>query len=203
MIEINVGKGQSIDVSMLDCQIAILENAIARFYATGKSPPPGGSRHPAIAPFECYRCNNGYIVMACGNNLMFDRLCEIINNKDLAKDERFISNAKRVENVIRLKMELEKIFSNNTVEFWISKLESVNIPVGPLNNIEEAVTSEQIQKRNMIVDLKDKNFQGFKVAGNPIKMSLHNDPDYRGKVPSLDENRSLLIKEFKLLEKEK
>ncbi len=199
----NNNKGQSIDVSMLDCQIAILENAIARFYATGKSPPPGGSRHPAIAPFECYRCKDGYIVMACGNNTMFNRLCEIINHTGLAKNEKFKSNAKRVENVIALKTELEKIFSQNTVNFWITTLESVDIPVGPLNNIEEAVTSEQIQKRNMIVDLKDSNFAGFRVAGNPIKMSLHDDKKYRDKVPLLDEHRSALINEFNLLKKEK
>ena len=68
---------------MLDCQIAILENAIARFYATEKV-SSGGSRHPAIAPFECYRCKDGYIA-ACGNNTMFNRLCEIINHKGLAK----------------------------------------------------------------------------------------------------------------------
>ena len=198
----NLGKGQEIDVSMLDCQIAILENAIARFYATGKSPPPGGARHPAIAPFECYRCKNGYIVMACGNNLMFERLCKAINKKSLSKDKKFLTNALRVANVIDLKSKLEKIFSKKTVKFWINKLESVNIPVGPLNNIEEAVNSKQILARNMIVDINDKNFKNFKVAGNPIKMSLHKDSNMRNKVPLLDENRKSLIKEFNLLEKE-
>ena len=132
----NNSKGQAVDVSMLDCQIAILENAIARYYATGKSPPPGGSRHPAIAPFECYRCKDGYIVMACGNNKMFENLCETINHKTLAKNEKFLTNAKRVENVIELKNELEKIFAQNSTEFWIKTLESVNIPVGPSMNVK-------------------------------------------------------------------
>ena len=198
----NGKKGQSIDVSMLDCQIAILENAISRYFATGQNPPPGGSRHPAIAPFECYRCSNGYIVMACGNDLMFKRLCDAINNETLKKDKRFISNSKRVENVTELKSELEKSFLTNNIEFWIKKLEANNIPVGPLNNIEQAINSEQITARNMLVSINDRVLENFKVAGNPIKMSSHRDPISREKVPSLDENREMLIKEFNLENKE-
>jgi len=192
----NLNKGQSIDVSMLDCQIAILENAIARYFATGKSPTPGGSRHPAIAPFECYRCKNGYIVMACGNNSMFKRLCKAMNYMDLYRDKRFATNPKRVENVIALKQELEKIFSTKSINYWIKTLETENIPIGPLNNIEKAVNSKQIKARNMIVDIKDDNIKNFYVAGNPIKMSLHSDPKSRQKVPLLDENREDLLKEL-------
>jgi len=194
------GSGQAVDVSMLDCQIAILENAIARYYATGESPPPGGSRHPAIAPFECYRCRDGYIVMACGNNIMFERMCRAINKEDLIEDDRFKTNPKRVENVIDLKQELENLFVTKPVGFWIKVLEKENIPIGPLNNIEQAVNSEQIKARNMIVNIKDKNFNNFYVAGNPIKMSLHNDPKSRQKVPELDEHRSKILKEFKIKE---
>ena len=194
------GNGQAVDVSMLDCQIAILENAIARYYATGESPPPGGSRHPAIAPFECYRCRDGYIVMACGNNIMFERMCRAINKEDLIEDDRFKTNPKRVENVIDLKQELENLFVTKPVDFWIKVLEKENIPIGPLNNIEQAVNSEQIKARNMIVNIKDKNLNNFYVAGNPIKMSLHNDPKSRQKVPELDEHRSKILKEFKIKE---
>ena len=194
------GNGQAVDVSMLDCQIAILENAIARYYATGESPPPGGSRHPAIAPFECYRCRDGYIVMACGNNIMFERMCRAINKEDLIEDDRFKTNPKRVKNVIDLKQELENLFVTKPLDFWIKVLEKENIPIGPLNNIEQAVNSEQIKARNMIVNIKDKNLNNFYVAGNPIKMSLHNDPKSRQKVPELDEHRSKILKEFKIKE---
>ena len=194
------GNGQAIDVSMLDCQIAILENAIARYFATGESPPPGGSRHPAIAPFECYRCKDGYIVMACGNNAMFERMCRAINKDELIEDERFKTNPKRVENVISLKQELENLFVTKPSVFWIKVLEKENIPIGPLNNIEQAVNSEQIKARNMVVNIEDENFNNFYVAGNPIKMSLHNDPKSRQKVPALDEHRSKLLKEFKIKE---
>ncbi len=196
----NINKGQSIDVSMLDCQIAILENAIARYFATGKSPPPGGSRHPAIAPFECYRCKDGYIVMACGNNKMFERMCKAMNCIELSFDERFITNPKRVENVITLKQELEKLFITKPIHYWIQTLEKENIPIGPLNNIEQAVNSEQIIARNMIVNIEDNNLNNFSVAGNPVKMSLHEDRKSRDKVPQLDEHREKLLKELKLEE---
>ena len=194
------GNGQVVDVSMLDCQIAILENAIARYFATGESPPPGGSRHPAIAPFECYRCKDGYIVMACGNNAMFERMCKAINKTELIEDKRFKTNPERVENVIQLKQELESLFVTKNSNFWIEVLEKENIPIGPLNNIEQAVNSEQIKARNMVVNIEDKNLNNFYVAGNPIKMSLHNDPKSRQKVPTLDEHRAKLLKEFKIKE---
>ena len=183
---------------MLDCQIAILENAIARYFATGKSPPPSGSRHPAIAPFECYRCKDGYIVMACGNNTMFERMCKAMNCMELSLDERFTTNPKRVDNVIILKQELEKLFVTKPINFWIEALEKENIPVGPLNNIEQAVNSDQIVSRNMIVNIEDEKLNNFSVAGNPIKMSLHEDRKTRKKVPKLDEHREKLLKLLKV-----
>ncbi len=84
--------------------------------------------------------------------------------------------------------------------FWIEVLEKENIPIGPLNNIEQAVNSEQIKARNMVVNIEDKNLNNFYVAGNPIKMSLHNDPKSRQKVPALDEHRAKLLEEFKIKE---
>jgi len=87
-----------------------------------------------------------------------------------------------------------------TSNLWIEILDKENIPIGPLNNIKEAVNSEQIKARNMIVSIEDENFNNFYVAGNPIKMSLHNDPKSRQKVPKLDEHRSKLLKEFNIKE---
>ena len=84
--------------------------------------------------------------------------------------------------------------------FWIEVLEKENIPIGPLNNIEQAVNSEQIKARNMVVNIEDENFNNFYVAGNPIKMSLHNDPKSRQKVPKLDEHRAKLLEEFNIKE---
>ena len=138
--------------------------------------------------------------MACGNNAMFERMCRAINKTELIEDKRFKTNPERVENVIQLKQELESLFVTKNSNFWIEVLEKENIPIGPLNNIEQAVNSEQIKARNMVVNIEDKNLNNFYVAGNPIKMSLHNDPKSRQKVPMLDEHRAKLLKEFKIKE---
>src|SRR5450756_2542334 len=96
-----------IDVAMLDCQVAILENAIARYTATGQIPGPIGSRHPSITPFEAFATADGHLVIAAGNNPQFARLCEIIANPALAADPRFATNALRTEHNAELKRELE------------------------------------------------------------------------------------------------
>jgi len=105
-----------------------------------------------------------------------------------------------VENVIALKQELEKLFITKPINYWIETLEKENIPIGPLNNIEQAVNSEQIIARNMIVNIEDNKLNNFSVAGNPIKMSLHEDRKSRKKVPQLDEHREKLLKELNLEE---
>ena len=90
------------------------------------------------------------------------------------------------------------MFITNPINFWIKVLEKENIAVGPLNNIEQAVNSEQIIARNMIVNIEDDKLNNFSVAGNPIKMSLHKDRKTRKKVPELDEHREKLLKELKI-----
>ena len=96
--------------------------------------------------------------------------------------------------------ELEKLFITKPIHYWIQTLEKENIPIVPLNNIEQAVNSEQIIARNMIVNIEDNNLNNFSVAGNPVKMSLHKDRKSRDKVPQLDEHREELLKELKLEE---
>jgi len=112
---------------------------------------------------------------------------------------RWIRNHEHIENLKKLK----KIFIKNNVKHWIKILEKSNIPVGPLNNVREAVNSVQIKSRNMIVNLKDKNLKNFYVAGNPIKLSAHKDPKYRNKSPKLSEHKDKIIQEFKIFNKKK
>ncbi|MEK9680579.1 MAG: CaiB/BaiF CoA-transferase family protein, partial [Pelagibacteraceae bacterium] len=144
------GKGMYIDVAMLDCQIAILENAIARYLSKGEIPKPMGSRHPTIAPFEAFRTKDSYIIIAAGNDKLFEGMCNIFD-LDLYKNEKFNSNAKRSENIEELKTILEDKLKHKTTSEWVKVLEDKRIPCGPINNIKEAVESPQTQARNMIV----------------------------------------------------
>lgn len=189
------GKGMYIDVSMLDCQIAILENAIARYLSKGEIPKPMGSRHPSISPFEAFKTKDSYIIIAAGNDKLFEGMCLTLN-LDLYKDEKFNSNANRNTNIEELKKILENTLKDKTTAEWCTILEEKRIPCGPINNIKEAVESPQIQARNMIVSAMHDKIGEFKMAGNPIKMSSYKDSDKRGTIPNLDEHREKILKEF-------
>ena len=190
------GKGAFIDVSMLDCQIAILENAISRYLSKNEIPKPMGSRHPSIAPFEAFKTKDSYIIIAAGNDKLFTKLCEVLNINDIPKEKRFNSNSLRCENMDSLKKILEdKLKLKNTNE-WIKEMEKLKIPCGPIFNIKQAVENPQIKHRNMIVKSYHKIVGEFKSSGNPIKMSTYKDENTRGDIPDLDEHREKILKEF-------
>ena len=190
------GKGMYIDVSMLDCQIAILENAIARYLSKNEIPKPMGSRHPSIAPFEAFKTKDSYIIIAAGNDKLFENLCNALDLKDLIMDEKYKSNSSRSENMNELKKILEQKLINKTTNEWVKNLESLKIPCGPIFNIKEAVENPQVEARNMIVKAYHKVIGDFKLAGNPIKMSTYEDEKTRGEIPDLDEHREKIMKEF-------
>ena len=190
------GKGMFIDVSMLDCQIAILENAIARYLSKNEIPKPMGSRHPAIAPFEAFKTKDSYIIIAAGNDKLFEKLCKILEISEIFNDERFNTNSLRSKNMEELKIILENKLSSKTTSEWVSQMEKEKIPCGPIYNIKEAVENPQVKSRNMIVKAYHKVIGDFKLAGNPIKMSTYKDESTRGDIPDLDEHREKILKEF-------
>ena len=190
------GKGMYIDVSMLDCQIAILENAIARYLSKNEIPKPMGSRHPSIAPFEAFKTKDSYIIIAAGNDKLFEKLCKILNIPELFSNVKFGTNSERAKNMDELKQILENKLSNKSTNEWVNLMQLEKIPCGPIFNIKEAVENPQIESRNMIVKAYHKAIGDFKLAGNPIKMSSYKDPDKRGNIPDLDEHREKIIKEF-------
>ena len=190
------GKGAFIDVSMLDCQIAILENAIARYLSKNEIPGPMGSRHPSIAPFEAFKTKDSYIIIAAGNDKLFAKLCEVLKIPETTNDERFNSNSLRCENMDQLKEIFEKQLRSKSTNEWVKEMEALKIPCGPIFNIKQAVENPQIQERNMIVKSYHKIIGEFKSAGNPIKMSTYKDESTRGNIPDLDEHREKIIKEF-------
>jgi len=190
------GKGTYIDVSMLDCQIAILENAIARYLAKNEIPKPMGSRHPSIAPFEAFKTKDSHIIIAAGNDKLFEKLCQVLNINNILKDEKFKTNSSRAQNMDELKKILEKELLAKNTNDWVSLMEKEKIPCGPIFNIKQAVENPQIKARNMIVNSYHKKIGEFKTAGNPIKMSNYKDEEKRGDIPDLDEHREKIIKEF-------
>ena len=145
------GAGTKIDVSMLDCQIAILENAIARYLATGDVPGPLGARHPSITPFAAFHAADGYLVIAAGNDRLFARLCDAIGRSDLAANPLFATNADRTKHAQALQDEIEAALAAKTAAEWLKTLEEAGVPCGPINDIAHALSDPQILARNMVV----------------------------------------------------
>jgi len=190
------GEGAQVDVAMLDSQVATLENAIARYAATGEVPGPMGSRHPSIAPFEALATRDGHLVVAAGNDALFSALCETVGRPELAGDPRFASNELRRQNLDALGEALEAALSTDTSEHWIAELERAGVPCGPLYDVAQVTGDPHIAARNMIVTIADAAAGGVKMAGNPIKLSGHADPVVRPPAPELDGDRARILAEL-------
>ena len=193
-------KGCHIDISMLDCQVAILENAVSRYFCDKKIPKKLGSRHPSIAPFECYRCKDSYIAIAAGNNILFEKLCKALSSSNLFEMQIFKTNDLRLKNVEKLKKVIESKLKKYNANYWIKKISIEGVPVSKLNNIQEVLEHPQIINRNMIVDVKFSKNKKIKVAGNPIKFSNFKDNKIRKASPSLDGDRLKILKDFNIKE---
>lgn len=165
------GKGQLVDVSMLDCQVAILENAIARYMNAGVSPKPIGNRHASITPFQSLKTKDGYVIIAVGNDTLWQKFCGLIDRPDLAADARFTTNPLRTENVKVLSEELTKTFVTKTMDEWLHILKEGGIPVGPINDVERVIKDPGVIAREMIVTTHHPIAGDVEMAGVPIKLS--------------------------------
>lgn len=189
------GEGIAVDVAMLDSQLALLENAIARYYSTGTSPKPLGARHPSIAPFEAYAVADGHIVIACGNDGLFRQFCAAVG-QPLADDPRFATNTKRSENVVALKTAMEAFLVARPRAYWLDLLGKAGIPSAPINNVEQAIHDPQVQHRQIVLPIDDASVAPLSVAGSPIKFSGFASPEKRPRAPDLDEDRARILADF-------
>ena len=190
------GRGRRVDVAMLDCQVASLENAIARYQATGQAPGPLGSRHPSIAPFEAFATREGHVIIAAGNDALFEGLCRAIGRPELSRDARFRSNEDRTHNVEALKTLLEEALTARSAGEWLALLGQAGIPCGPLNDVAAVVADPQVLARNMVVTVEDAVAGSLALAGNPVKLSGVADPALREPAPELDEHRAKILAEL-------
>lgn len=187
------GAGAKVDVAMLDAQVAILENAIARHEATGEVPGRLGSRHPSIAPFAAFAAADGSLVVAAGNDALFRRLCDALGRPALAGDPRFATNDARVRNVGALHAELESALAARPVAEWLARLGAADIPCGPIQDIAQVLADPQVGARNMLI-----RSGGARMAGNPIKLSTAPDPAERSPAPDLDQHRAAILRSLGL-----
>lgn len=185
-------EGMKLDVSMLDCQVAILENALARYFASGEVPGPLGTRHPSITPFQAYATADGHVVISAGNNALFARLCAALERPALAEDARFAENAARNANIDALEAEFEAILTTQPTAHWLALLEEAGVPCAPINRVDDVLADPQVAARNMVIRADDPVAGEVRMAGNPIKLSAYPDPEERPPAPELDEHGPLI-----------
>lgn len=165
------GKGQLVDVAMLDCQVAILENAIARYVTTGEIPVPLGNRHPSITPFSAFTAKDGQLIVGAGNDRLWIKLCDVLGKPELLTDERFGSNGDRTKHFHELHEIMNSVIIERTIDEWIALLEEAGIPCAPINNIERILNDPQIAAREMIVEVEHPIAGHLKMPGVPVKLS--------------------------------
>jgi CoA:oxalate CoA-transferase len=162
------GLGQYIDVSMLDSQVALLENAVVRYFATGEVPGPIGTRHPLVTPFQAFSTADGHLVIAGVKDWEF--FCAAMGLDSLVTDERFASNQSRTANHAALEPILEAAFRQRHTVEWLAILEPVCL-VAPLNDIQRMANDPQVQHRGMLSSLPAPAGGRLTVSGSPVKLS--------------------------------
>jgi CoA:oxalate CoA-transferase len=183
------GRGQMLDISMLDCQIAILENAYMRYFATGKPPGPIGTRHPLTTPFQAFPTADGWIVLALlwGVPNQWELFCATIGRLELIDDPRFDTPGLRTEHHGELEPLLNEALAKRTSAEWLREFDAIGMPCGPLNDIPRAAEQPQVKAREMLVDVAHPSGFSLRVANTPLKLS-RTPAAIQGPPPALGEH---------------
>ncbi|MEM9276964.1 MAG: CaiB/BaiF CoA-transferase family protein [Pseudomonadota bacterium] len=196
------GKGQHIDISLLDCQVAWLINQGAGYLVSGEIPPRRGNEHPTIVPYGTFKASDQAFIIAAGNDAQFERMCEIIGTPELATDERFAKNADRVRNRRILIPMIDKQTSNKTSAYWLETLETAGVPCGPVNDVAQTFADPQVQHREMAINMEHRlaGNDGLNLIGNPLNFS--ETPVNYAKAPPVraEHTREMLAKHLGLVE---
>ncbi|MFQ5872284.1 MAG: CaiB/BaiF CoA transferase family protein [Dehalococcoidia bacterium] len=197
------GVGQALDISMLDCQVAVLENAFARYFATGEVPGPLGTRHPVATPFQAFETRDEYITVAFvgGAKDQWPLFCALLGRVDLIDDERFQTSWSRTQNYDQLIPLLTKEMKKKTSSQWLKELGEAGIPCGPINNVEQVVQDPQVSAREMITEVPHPSLGPLKVVNTPVKLS-RTSPRLEGAAPGLGEHTREVLRELVGLEEE-
>jgi formyl-CoA transferase/CoA:oxalate CoA-transferase len=163
------GKGQRLETSLLEGQVAQLVYQAQRYFATGVSPRPEGNVHPLIAPYATFPARDGHVNIAVGNDGLFASFCRAFGLDDLPGDERFATNARRVENRAELTRRIEQVFAQHTVDGIARRLDAAGVPCGPILPLAEVLTHPQVLARRMVVDVDHPRAGRLKLTGVPVK----------------------------------
>ena len=167
------GEGQLVDISMLDCQVTVQENAFVRYLNTGEIPRALGTRHPITTPFQAFQTKDGYVAVALMGGIkdQWPLFCVAIDRLDIMDDPRFKTGWLRTQNYEVLEPILREAMKAKTTLEWVEGLEQLGIPCGPVNTIPQVASDPQIAARDMIINVHHPKAGQFKVVNTPFKFS--------------------------------
>jgi formyl-CoA transferase len=165
------GRGQHLDISLFDSQVAMLANVASNFLVSGNLPRRYGNAHANIVPYQSFQASDAWFVLAVGNDKQFEKLCRAMAVPELAGDTRFRTNADRVKNREDLIGILKPIFRTRTSAEWLSALEEAGIPCGPINTLDQVFAMPQVETREMLIQMKHSEVGDLRLVGSPLKFS--------------------------------
>lgn len=186
------GLGQHIDMALLDVQIATMANQGMNYLSSGKVPVRYGNAHANIVPYQLFKAADREFIIACGNDTQFIQLCRSIGLPELPNDVRFTRNADRVKHRDEVIEILSKHFLSKTADEWVSAIYAAKVPVGVINNLEQAFNEPQVLAREMLVEMQHPQREKLTVVGSPIKLS-RTPVEYRNAPPLLGEHTQTIL----------
>ncbi len=188
------GKGQMIDISMLDCQLAVLEAAIGRYVATGEVPGPLGTRHPSFTPFQAFQTADGWVVVAIvgGVQDQWPLFCAAIDRVDLIDDPRYTDGYQRTLHYDDLIPALEEAMRRKTSDQWIEEFGALEIACGPVNTIDKVLADPQVQHRGTVTRVPHPRIDPVPVVGSPLRFSRTPNDALRA-APDLGEHNEAVL----------
>jgi len=165
------GKGQYIDISLLETTTSLLSNIASNYLISGEEAPRLGNGHPNIVPYQAFHTQNGYVVVSCGNDRFYQALCQLLGRDDLANDPNFATNPQRVRNREQLVPTLQEEFLLRSTEEWLPTLRAAGIPCGPINTVSQIFHDPHIQAREFVWECEHPTAGSIQLSGSPIHLS--------------------------------
>ncbi len=162
------GRGQRIDISLLDCQVAWLANVASNYLVSGKVPARYGNAHPNIVPYQVFRARDRHFAFAVGNDSQWETFCRAVGKPEWHEDARFATNAARVENRDTLISLLDELFARRDLDDWLGELEALGIPAAPINTIDQVFADPQVRSRGMQVAMPHPTAGTLSMTASPL-----------------------------------
>jgi crotonobetainyl-CoA:carnitine CoA-transferase CaiB-like acyl-CoA transferase len=187
-------KGQHVDISMLDCQISMLNYMATMYFLSGEDPYPIGNSHFVHVPYNTFKTADGFIVIAVITDNFWQNLKQVVPCAEFA-DEKYDTQPGRWEDRDMINRKLNEVLSANTSAYWLQKLEEMRIPCAPVNRFSQALSDPQVLHRNMVVELKHPSGKSTRGPGNPIKLSRSNEETFSA-APHVGEHTDQVLREL-------